>query len=143
MKNKLKDSLKIAMKARDQVRLDTIRSLMAAIQYEEMQKETEDLPGDSILAIIRSEIKKRKEETDFAQKASRPELVEKLAKELSILEEFLPSQLGQADLEKIITELKQSNPGLNLGVAMKMLKDNYAGQYDGKIASDVAKRILV
>jgi uncharacterized protein YqeY len=92
MKNKLKDSLKIAMKARDQVRLDTIRSLMAAIQYEEMQKETEDLPGDSILAIIRSEIKKRKEETDFAQKASRPELVEKLAKELSILEEFLPSR---------------------------------------------------
>ncbi len=143
MKNKLKESLKTAMKARDQVRLDTVRSLMAAIQYEEMQKETEELPSEAVLAIIRSEIKKRKEESEFAQKASRPELLEKLAKELSILEEFLPSQLGEAQLEKILSDLKQSTPGLNLGVAMKLLKDNYAGQYDGKVASDVAKRILV
>jgi len=142
MKAKLKEELRIAMKAKNQVRMDTIRSLLSAMQYEEMQKEVENLPEESILNILKSEIKKRKEEYEFAEKANRQDILEKLKVELATIEAFLPTQLGAEALEKIITDYKNGNPGSNMGGVMKLLKEQHAGQYDGKLASDIAKRIF-
>ena len=59
-----------------------------------------------------------------------------------MIEGFLPSQLTEEQLESIISELQVKDPSINMGLAMKALKDSYAGQYDGKIASSVAKRML-
>lgn len=142
MKESLKSALKEAMKARDQVRMDTIRSILSALQYEEMQKGVDDLPSDSAIAILKSELKKRREEYEFAEKAARAEAIEKLNKEISVIEGFLPSQLNAESLEKILGGLKAAEPGLNMGLAMKKLKDGYAGQYDGKMASEIAKKVF-
>jgi len=143
LKLKIKEQLKQAMKAREQVKMDTLRSLISAFQYEEIQKGVEDLPDDAALAILKTELKKRKEELEFAEKANRAEQKEQLFIEIRCIEAFLPSQLDAQQLEKILNGLRDSQPGLNVGTAMKMLKDAYPGQYDGKLASDVAKKVLV
>lgn len=140
MKMKLQNALKEAMRARDQVRLDTIRSVLSAIDYEELQKGSEVTEG-AFIEIVKREIKKRKEELEFAEKAQRSEEIAKLGSESKILEGFLPQQLSAADIEKIIVELKEANPATNMGLVMKTLKEKYAGQYDSKVASEIAKRV--
>ncbi len=142
MKDRLKAALKEALKAKDQIKLDAVRSVLSAFQYEEIAKGVEDLPDEGKVAVLRLEIKKRREAIEFAEKANRPEQKEALEKEISVLEAFLPAQLSEADLEKIISELKAGTPGLNVGMAMKALKEKHSGQYDGKLASDIARKIL-
>jgi uncharacterized protein len=142
MRDQFKAAMKAALKAGDKVRLDTVRSVLAAIQYEEMERKVDNLTDEQITAIVQRESKKRREELEFAEQAKRPELKDKFLAEIKILEEFLPKQLSAPELETIITGLKTNTPGLNVGAAMKLLKETYAGQYDGKLASEVVKRVL-
>jgi uncharacterized protein YqeY len=142
MKKDLQAAMKEAMRAKDKGRLDTIRTVLSAIQYEEMEKKVEELPGDAILAILQRELKKRREEIEFAEKGNRPDLKDKLLIEVSVIESFLPKQLSAADLEKALSQLKAETPGLNMGTAMKALKEKFPGQYDGKQASEIAKKVF-
>lgn len=142
MKDAIQSALKDAMRAKDKVRMETIRGILSAIQYDEIQTKTEPLPAEGVLAVLQREIKKRREEIEFAEKAARNDLLERLALEVKCIEAFLPAQLDSLQLEKIINDLKQNTPGLNLGAAMKALKEKYSGQYDSKAASEIAKRIL-
>jgi uncharacterized protein YqeY len=142
MKKKLKDELKVAMKAQDRLRLDTIRAVLSEIQYEEMQKGVDELPDAECLTVAQREVKKRNEAIQFAEQAGRAEEKQKLLAEIAILEFFLPKQLSSEDLEKIVVGLKESTPGASMPIVMKHLKENYAGQYDGKIASEIVKRVL-
>lgn len=138
----LKDQLKEALKARAKERLDVVRGLLSAFQYEAMEKKVENLTDEQGFAIIQREIKKRREEIEFAEKANRADLKAQPTLEISLLESFLPSQLSKEEISTILTGLKASTPGLNMGAAMKLLKEKYAGQYDGKAASEVAKGIF-
>lgn len=142
MKAQLKDALKVAMKAQDKLKLETIRSALTEIQYEEMQKSINDLGATECLQVLQREVKKRQEAIQFEEQAGRVDAKEKLVKEIAILEEFLPKQMSGDELEKIVVSLKEQTPGLSLNIVMKHLKDKYAGQYDGKSASEIAKRVL-
>lgn len=142
MKAKVQEVVKAAMKSKDKVKLDTARLLLSAIQYEEMQKGVEPIPEASAVALMQREIGRRKEEMEFAEKANRPEMKEKLLYEIKVIEEFLPTQLSAGDLEKIITDIKSENPAANMGIAMKNLKEKYSGQYDGALASQIAKKVF-
>ncbi|NMC62462.1 MAG: GatB/YqeY domain-containing protein [SAR324 cluster bacterium] len=142
IKSDLKEAMKQAMKAKEQARLDTIRMVLSAIQYEEMQNKVSELSEDQILNVLKREVKKRKEEFDYAEKASRPDLQEKLKVEISTIEAFLPTQLSAEKIEEILKSMKEVNPELNLGLAMKALKESYPGQYDSKLASEVARKVL-
>jgi uncharacterized protein YqeY len=141
MKAELKNALKAAMKAGEKVRVETIRSALSAIQYEEGAQKVDELPAAGAIEILKREIKKRKEEQEFAEKANRPEAIAKLDQEIATLEGFLPQQLSAVALEKVISELKAQNPQMNMGLIMKALKDSHNGQYDSKLASEIAKRI--
>lgn len=142
MKEQLQNAVKEAMKARNKVVVETLRSVLTAIQYEEIEKKVEPLPADGILAIMQRELKKRREEIEFAEKANRPELKEKFLLEIAAIEKFLPKQLSGSELENILAQIKASTPGANMGAAMKSLKEKYAGQYDSKAASEIAKRVF-
>ena len=142
MKEQLKEALKQAMKAKDRIRLQAIRSVLSAVQYEEIQKQTDNLGSDGVIAILKSELKKRREAVEFAEKGGRAEMLEELRAEMAALESFLPQQLSVAELERLIGEMKAADPGLAMSGAMKQLKEKYAGLYDGKAASEVAKRLL-
>ena len=79
---------------------------------------------------------------EFEEKANRTEQITALKSEIACLEAFLPTQLSAEQIEKIITDFKTANAAANMGVVMKELKDKYTGQYDGKLASDLAKKIF-
>ena len=142
MKAKLKEALKPAMKAKDRVRLDTIRGILSEIQYEEMQRSVTDLTESDCTLILHRELKKRQESLQFAEQANREDSKTTLLLEISIIESFLPVQLDAQELERIILEVKSSTPDAALNTVMKHLKENYAGQYDGKSASEIAKMVL-
>lgn len=140
MKLKLKEDLKTAMKAKDKLTMEVIRGILSAVQYEEMQIGTEDLPQEKFTAVLKNEVKKRKEALEFMP-ASRTTEIDTINQELKIIEKYLPAQIAGAELEKLINDLKISISGANMGLVMKALKDKYFGQYDAKEASELAKKI--
>lgn len=142
MKTKLQNALKEAIKAKDRTKADTIRGLLSAIQYEEMEKKVQQLAADQMFVVLQREIKKRKEELEFADKAGRSELKEKLGIEMAVLEAFMPKQMDSAEIERIVLELKTKDPAANMGSVMKALKENFAGQYDAKAASEIVKKLV-
>jgi uncharacterized protein YqeY len=142
MKATLKESLKTAMKNKDRLRMETIRALLSEIQYEEMNKSVDELPANDTVVILQREMKKRQEAIGFEEQANRQEEKAKLQNEIAIIETFLPNQMGADDIERVLNEFKAATPGAALNGAMKFLKENYAGQYDGKSASEIAKRVL-
>jgi uncharacterized protein YqeY len=142
MKATLKDALKVAMKNKDRLRMETIRSLLSEIQYEEMSKSVDELPASDTVLVLQRELKKRQEAIGFEEQANRQDAKAKLQSEIAIIETFLPKQMSPEDLERILNEFKTNIPGAALNGAMKFLKEKYAGQYDGKSASEIAKRVL-
>jgi uncharacterized protein YqeY len=142
MKENLKNALKEAMKAKDSVKLAVIRGILSEIQYDEMNKGVSEATAADVTAVLQREIKKRKEEVEFAQKANRNELIEKLDLEIKIIEGYLPEQMSAEALKNFFAELKQKDGSANRGTAMKALKDAFSGQYDGKIAATVAQEVF-
>lgn len=142
MKAQLQAAMKDAMRAKEKSKLDTIRGILAAIQYEEMEKKTEALPDAAILEVLQREIKKRREEIEFAEKAGRPEMLVSLNGEIKVIEAFLPQQLTAEELTTIVNGLRAADASLNMGGVMKVLKEKYGGQYDGRTASDLVKKLF-
>lgn len=140
LKNALKDAVKDAMRAKEKIKLETLRIALSVIQYEEINKG--DLPDDAIVQILKSEIKKRRESLEFAEKSGRAEAIDALHQEIAALEAFLPKQMSAEELEKIIIGIKAANPAANMGIAMKELKEKFPGLYDSKLASELAKKLL-
>ncbi|KKJ01453.1 GatB/YqeY domain-containing protein [Prochlorothrix hollandica] len=148
LKERISEDIKTAMKAKDKIRLETVRGIKKLI----LEKETEIRPmgRDSLnpeeeLGILTQLAKQRRDSIDQYQKADRPELAEKEAQELVILEEYLPQQLPEAEvraiIEAIIAQVGASSPkdmGKVMGPAMAQLK----GQADGKVVQAIVKDCL-
>jgi uncharacterized protein YqeY len=143
MKEQLQSALKDAMREKNRAKLDTLRGILSAIQYEEMQKKIEPLPAEGIAQVLQRELKKRREEIEFAEKGGRPELLEKINAEIAIIEPFLPKQLSADELEQAVRQIAAQNGGApSFGVIMKGLQEHYNGQYDGKAASEIVRKVL-
>ena len=93
LREQIKAGIPVAMKAKEKIKLDTLRSLSTEIQYEEIAKNTEPLPDQETITILKREIKKRQESLEYAEKANRPETVADIKAEIMVIESFLPSQL--------------------------------------------------
>jgi uncharacterized protein YqeY len=141
-KSELKTAMKDAMKAKERGTVEMIRALLSAIQYEEMNKKVDELADDQVLAVIKRERKKLAETKDFAEKDNRTETVEEINTQIAIVDRFLPQQLSKEDLEKIVRDYCASESNANVGGIMKHLKENYTEQYDGKLASEVARTVI-
>lgn len=142
MKKKLQEEMKNAMREKDKLRLMTIRGVLSAIQYEEMKKSKDALSDDEIIAVLRSELKKRAESLEYAEKDGRTELIDDLKKEEEVLKGFLPQQMSAEELETVVRNIKEGNPNANMGDIMKQLRTDYSGKFDGKLASEIVKKVL-
>lgn len=96
---------------------------------------TQSPSEDQIYSII----KKLHEGAEYM--ASR-DLSEESKIEYAYLKDYIKAQLGRSEIEMIISDLVLQQPNANIGVVMKYFKDNYSGQYDGKLVSQIAKEIL-
>lgn len=142
MKEIIKDKIKDAMRAKAKVKLETLRALVSAIQYEEISKSQTELNDNDATSVLKREVKKRQEELEYAEKSSKAELSQTLKEEIQTIEDLLPKQLSAESLSAIVKEYVQKTPGANMGVIMKLLKESHNGQYDSKMASEIVKQVL-
>ncbi|MFW6210355.1 MAG: GatB/YqeY domain-containing protein [Patescibacteria group bacterium] len=144
----IKDELKTALKAKDAVRLRTIRSILTACTNELVAKgqtPQEELTDEAVLAVIKRLAKQRKESITQYEAANRPELAAPEAEELAILEQYLPQQLSQAELRPIVVAKRaelsisdQSQTGRLIGAVLQEVK----GQADGADVKAVVEAVL-
>ena len=144
MKEELLQDLKEAMKNKDTLRKDTITMLRAAIL--QVEKDSQKvLNDDEICAIVAKEVKKRKESVKEYDDAGREDIADNLKKEIEILSKYLPEQLTEDEIRKMvedaIVESGAASPR-DMGKVMSILRPKTAGKADGKLVSDIVKEKL-
>ena len=145
LRDRLTEDLKLAMKSRDQLRMDVIRMIKAAILNKEVElrKDLDDAEMSRIMATL---IKQRRESVEQFEKAQRIELAEKERKEITIIEAYLPKALSAEELDGIIISVLADTGSRSLkdmGAVMKTVMARLAGQaVDGKQISDLVRAKL-
>ena len=130
-----------AMKAKDPVAVDVLRGLKTRIQNEKVAKLKAELAEEEILALFRSELKRRKEAAESFKIGARQELADKELAEASILEKYLPAQLSEEKIGEAIDELLKEKQftAKDFGLAMKELKTKVGNSADGAMLAKVLK----
>ena len=149
LRDKLNDSMKEAMKAKDTRRLSTLRLVLAALKDRDIAARTEtsrDLLGDDeILGLMAKMIKQREESATAFDAGQRPELAAGEREEIAIIRSFMPAQMDEAGIKaaagKVIAELGASSIK-DMGKVMAAMKERHAGQMDFARASAVVKDAL-
>lgn len=133
-----------AMKARDEIRLSTLRLLSSALNYEKIAKQ-HDLSEEEELVVVRREAKKRKDAIEAYEKAKAQERANKEKKELLILEEYLPAQMSEEELG-VIVDAAIAESGAKtmaeMGKVMGLAMGKVAGRADGTQVSELVKKRL-
>lgn len=145
LNDRLSDDLTQAMKARDQLRMDAIRMVKAALQNKkfELKKELDEAEMSRVLLSL---VKQRKEATELYQKGKREDLAEKELKEIVIIEAYLPKALSQEEIIQVVEGvIRESGPVTmkDMGKVMKAVTAKLTGQaVDGKRLSDLVRSKL-
>jgi len=145
LRDRLTDDLKLAMKARDQLRMDVIRMIKAAVLNKEVEMK-KDLDDAEMSRIMTTMIKQRKESVEHYEKGQRAELAAKERQEISIIEAYLPKALSPEDLDRTVDAViheSGATSAKDMGAVMKAVMARLAGQpVDGKQVSDVVRSKL-
>lgn len=137
----LADDLARAMKAREMQRVYVLRGLMTAAKNLKVERRGAALSEADLAQLVLREVKKREEAEQFAAKAGRTDVIEQNRAERVILDAYAPPALDPAELERVVRELA-AMPGAALGTVMAGLRERFAGRFDGKQASELARRVL-
>ena len=145
LRDRLSEDLKLAMKARDQLRMDVIRMIKAAVLNKEVELK-KDLDDAEMSRIMTTMIKQRKESVEQYEKGQRAELAAKERQEISIIETYLLKALSPEELAQTVdTVIRESgaNSAKDMGAVMKTVMARLAGQpVDGKQVSDLVRSKL-
>ncbi len=145
LKVKIDTAIKSAMLAREQNRLLALRSIKSLILLEETKEGGGEMGADAEIRILNKAAKQRRDSLEIYRQQGRTDLAEKEQAELSVIEEFLPRQLSQPELEErlreILREAGASGPG-DMGKVMGTATKSLAGLADGKTISETVKRLL-
>jgi uncharacterized protein YqeY len=143
---KIMESLKTAMKAKDEVALRTLRAIKAAIIIEKTAEgATGEIDEATEIKMLQKMAKQRKDSLQIFEQQQREDLASKEREELAIIEQFLPAQMSEAEikqaLELIIAEVGASSMA-DLGKVMGIASKALAGKADGKIIASLVKELL-
>lgn len=139
--------LKDAMRAKDAVAMNTLRALKSALKYAAIEKlgAEGELESPDAIAVVRKQIKQRRDSADSFTANNRPELAGKELAEIAILERFLPAALSAEEIESlaraVIAETGAAGKS-DMGKVMKLLQERTAGRADGKTLSQTVTRLL-
>ncbi len=137
----LQADLQAAMKARATEKVYILRGLITAIKNLKVDKQVREVPEADIALLVRKEINKRSEAAEFARKAGRQELIDQNERERGLLEAYLPQQLSASALEEVIRALAAELGTTQIGALMAKLRERHAGQFDGKLASELIRKL--
>lgn len=145
LRDRLSEDLKSAMKSRDQLRMDVIRMIKAAVLNKEVELK-QDLDDAAMSRIMTTLIKQRKEAAEQFEKGNRQDLAVKERQEIVIIEGYLPTTLSTDEVARIVEAvIKESGASSlkDMGQVMKAVMARLAGQsVDGKVVSDLVKAAL-
>ncbi|MDG1505036.1 MAG: GatB/YqeY domain-containing protein [Planktomarina sp.] len=149
LRDRLSVSMKDAMKAKDAIRLMTLRLINAAIKDRDIDARSEGadagVSDDDLLAILSKMVKQRQESARAYEEGGRLELAEKERAEIVIVEEFLPRQLSAQEVEQAIADAITASGASSIrdmGKVMGVLKAKYTGQLDfGKVGGMVKAQL--
>lgn len=144
LKDQLQADLKQAMLAKDERRKTVVRVILAEIKNAEIAK-IGALTDAEQLAVIQSEIKKRRDALDEMQRANRPELLQEAQAQLDILLTYVPQQMSREEIaaaaQAVIAELGAAGPQA-MGAVMGKLMLQLKGKADGKLINEVVRDLL-
>ena len=132
--------IKEAMKAKDEFKRDTLRTLNAALKQVEVDQRIE-MTDEVVLPLLQKEIKKRADSVELYLKGEREDLAKKEQGEIDLIKAYLPAQLSDEELKAKIGAIIQK-AGKNLGAVMKMAKDEIGASAEAKRISVIAKELL-
>jgi len=146
LKEKLQSDLTDAIRSQDAVKSGTIRMLLAAITNEEVAgKSAKVLSDTEVITVLSREAKKRREAVEAYTNAKRDDLANKEKEEAAVIALYLPEQLSEADIKKLIAdaiaETNATGPA-GMGLVMKVLQPKIAGKADGGVVSSLVKAAL-
>ena len=149
LREQFNDSLKEAMKAKDQKRVGTLRLILAALKERDIANRSEEsragISDDDILGLLAKMIKQREDSITAYEAGGRPELAQAERDEIDIIRGYMPKQMGademKAAIAKVIAETS-ANQMKDMGKVMGALKERYAGQMDFGKASAAVKEAL-
>ena len=144
LKEKLLEDLKNAMKEKNVNKKNAVQMVRTAILQIEKDKCIE-VTDEQIIDIIAKEVKKRKDSLVDYEKAERADLINQINEEIKVLEEYLPKQLSDEELEKEIKNIIEEVGATtikDMGKVMKIAKERIGTRADGKDISDAVKKIL-
>ena len=146
IKEQLMADMKAAMKATEEgkLALNTIRMARDHIRQAEIENGHADFNDDQVLAVLRQEVKQRKETLSEIESSGREDLVEQTKAEIDILEKYLPAEMTPEAVEAAVKEIVDAmDPGQkNMGSVMKAVMAKLKGQADGKLINQIVRKLL-
>ena len=144
MFEKITKDLTEALKAKDTFRTSVLRMLKSALKNEEINKKS-PLTDDEVLAIIKKQVKTRKDSMNEYASYNRMDLADSLQKEIDILNEYLPEELSDEELEKIVKETitkVKAESIKQMGMVIKTISSEYGARCDMAKVSKLVKEKL-
>jgi len=144
IKERLMEDMKEALRSKDKIRLSTIRMINSLIKNAEIDKRGK-LTEEEIVQLLRKYAKQRKEAIEMYEKGGRQDLVEKEKRELEIVESYLPKELSEEEIRKLVREVIEevgaSSPK-DLGKVMKVVMPKVKGRADGSLVNRIVREML-
>jgi hypothetical protein len=134
--------LTAAMKAREMPRVYVLRGVLTAVKNLKVERRGGALAEADLVQIVRREMRKCEEAEEYALKAGRDDVVRQNRAERAILAAYVPEQLDAGQLEGAIREIIAAPSARSLGAVMSALRERFAGRHDGRMASEIARRVL-
>ena len=148
LKKQIEDKLNEALKAKDKNTYPTLRLIVSAIKDAEIanrSKGQNEISDSDLAAILKKMIKQRNESCEVCKKAGRDELLKNEIKEIQVISNFLPKQLGEEETKKICEEAIKSSGASSMkdmGKVMGVLKSKHADTLDFSKVSSIIKKLL-
>jgi uncharacterized protein YqeY len=146
LQNKVMEEIKVAMKAKDSVALESLRAIKSALLLAQTEKGAGGEMSDTDeIKIIQKLVKQRKDSAAIFKEQGREDLAEPELAQVAVIEKFLPAQLSVDEIEKVVVEIIESSgaSGMkDMGKVMGMVSKQLAGQADGKTISGIVRAKL-
>jgi len=141
LKDKLREDSIVALKSGKQRLVDTLRFLISLIDKKEMQMEAGKMTEADEIQVLRKELKNKEESKEMFLKGNRDDLVTQVEEEIKVVKSYLPAEISEDDVRKVVEEIVASGE-TNFGLVMKKVMEKLAGQVDGAVVSKMVKEKL-
>jgi len=146
LQNQVMEEIKVAMKAKDSITLESLRAIKSALLLAQTEKGAGDEMSDTDeIKLIQKLVKQRKDSAAIFKEQGRKDLAEPELAQVAVIEKFLPAQLSVDEIEKVVIQIIESTGATgmkDMGKVMGMVSKQLGGQADGKTISGIVRAKL-